>query len=61
MSACPLLTFANVDAAAWSRIKAMVQQQYSVTVYADSGSASAAGFTIGWNHAYRVFTHDNYS
>jgi hypothetical protein len=51
MSACPLLTFNGVDAAGWGRIKALVKQTYDVTVSTDSGSASAAGFSIGWNYA----------
>ena len=50
MSACPPLSFSNVDAAAWGRVKAMAAKEYGVTVSSNTDAVSAAGFTIEWDY-----------
>ena len=49
MSACAMLTYNNVTPAAWESIVAEVSKN-GITIGADSGSASAQGFTVQWNH-----------
>lgn len=50
MSACSALSYTGVDADAWARVKALAAQQYAIAVDSDVGSASSAGFTIGWDY-----------
>jgi hypothetical protein len=49
MSACAMLSYNNVTPDAWKcAIKAAAE--YGVTITGNTGSASASGFTIGWNY-----------
>lgn len=48
MSACSMLTYSNVSAAAWNCIKQAVSQY--IQNPPNSGSATVDGFTIVWNY-----------
>ena len=49
MSACAMLTFNNVSAAAWKCVQDAASQ-YGVT-RADSGQQTVNGFTVSWSYA----------
>lgn len=49
MSACAMLSYNNVSAAAFDCCKATAAK-YGVTISGNSGSASSHGFTVAWNY-----------
>ena len=50
MSACAMLHYNNVTAAAWQCGK-NAASQFGVVINSDSGNASTHGFTVAWNYA----------
>ncbi len=49
MSACAMLNYNNVTAAAWECGK-QAAAQYGIVVNSNSGSASKDGFTVAWKY-----------
>lgn len=57
MTACPLLSYANVTPAHWATMKAEVRAQYGVEITTDYGKQEADGLTIEWNYSgYQTLT-----
>lgn len=48
MTACAMLTYPNVNSAAWQCIKDDVGKQYGIIITTDKGTASKDSFTVQW-------------
>jgi hypothetical protein len=57
MSACPSLSYANIDQAKWVAIKAaVIAEMPSLAPMVDAGSGEHDGVTIAWVYAENTLT-----